>query len=402
MNKYINMLVFQMAFLQLTCQYGLLRGGLGAGKTFTICMWAVMKAIQHPGSAGLLAANSYKQLNKATLKTALTILSDLGIKYRHNKHEQIVYLENGSYWYLYSLENYDDLRGIEVSYAIVDELGYSHQLAWNTLIARVRATGYGPNQVRAASTPNGFNFMYELFAGPERHVSYQEVYADPRLNHHLPEGYLDSLQANYSPLYYKQEVLGQYVATKTGRMYYAFNRDQHVFDAEVPHLMRVPAAGGVDFNVHPLTANLGWLLNGYYTIREQVYLENSNTFELAETLKTSKINPKVLYPDAAGRQRKSSASQTDHDILRNEGFELRFHAKNPAVKDRINTVNWLFSRDRIKVHASCVDLIEDLEKMAWDTTDPMRGHSADGLGYWTHYETPMERIKPTNQQWSFG
>jgi hypothetical protein len=401
MIKNFFLLSFQMAFLSLTSRYGLIRGGLGAGKTFCICMWAIMRAIQYPGSPGLIAANSYKQLHKATLKTALGILTDLGIKFKHNKNEQVVYLENGSYWYLYSLENYDDLRGIEVAYAIVDELAYSHLLAWNTLIARVRTKGYGPNEIRAGSTPKGFNFMYDLFAGPDKSPQYQEVYANPRLNHHLPEGYLDGLKANYSPLYYKQEVLGEYVATNTGRQYYAFNKDVHVFDTEVPRLLSLPSAGGVDFNVHPLTANLGWLLNGSYTVREQIYLENSNTFALAESLLQSNLRPQILYPDAAGTQRKSSSTQTDHDILRNAGFELRFTAKNPPIKDRINTVNWLFANNKIRIHSSCKDLINDFDRLTWESDDLMMGHSADGFGYWAHFETPMPRLAESSQQWSF-
>ena len=47
-----------------------------------------------------------------------------------------------------------------------------------------------------------------------------------------------------------------------------------------------------------------------------------------------------IYPDASGENRKSNnASETDIAMLRKAGFKVYVNASNPAVKDRINSMN---------------------------------------------------------------
>ena len=390
MKKTYSLLPFQEEFIASESKFTALRGGLGAGKSFALCLWVIYRAVNYKGSKGVLCANSYSQLQRATLTTLFGLLDDIGIHYKYNKLEQMVYLENGSSIKAQSLEAYDDLRGAEYSYGAVDEAAYSSQAAWNVLAGRIRKKGYGPLQVKAATTPNGFNFFWDIFVGSA--TSYhREIYADPRLNFHLPEGYLESLESSYDPLTYRQEVLGEYVASTTGRKYYAFDRTKHVREFDHTGLVSagIPANAGNDFNVSPITSACGWLLNGTYHVSHEIFRHKSNTFELAEQLKLLPIDVRTCYPDASGNQRRTSAPRTDHQILRDAGFIVKSLRRNPAIKDRINTVNWLFSQDRIIIHPRCEQLIKDLEAATWDNKDPDVGHITDALGYWNYYETPM-------------
>jgi len=303
----------------------------------------------------------------------------------------MIYLENGSKAKAHSLEAYDDLRGMEAAWAIVDELAFSSIKAWNVLVGRIRLKGYGPLQIRAGSTPNGFNFVYDMFAGPLKTIYHEEVYADTRLNYHLPEGYLESLTASYDPLTYRQEVLGEYVASTAGRKYYAFDRNNNVtaFDHSRFVLAGLESSVGVDFNVNPATAAIGWLWNGTYYIVDEIFQENSNTFNQVKEINEAGYGTKIAYPDAAGKSRNSSSTKTDHEIIREGGLEVRAPRKNPPIKDRVNTANWLFSNNKVIIHPRCKNLIRDFEEEVWEKNPDEIGHVADGATYWMHYETPM-------------
>lgn len=390
MEKTYSLLPFQHDLIVSEAQFTALRGGLGAGKSFALCLWVILRAMNYPGARGVICANSYSQLQRATLTTLFTLLDEIGIVYKYNKLEQMVYLENGSAIKAQSLEAYDDLRGAEYSFAAVDEAAYSSQAAWNVLAGRIRRKGFGPLQIKAATTPNGFNFFWEIFVGSATEM-HQEIYADPRLNIHLPEGYLEALSASYDPLTYRQEVLGEYVATTTGRKYYAFDRQQHVQEFDYKKFVGAgfQANAGNDFNVSPITSVAGWLVNGTYYISHEVFKHKSNTFQLADELKSLPISVGTCYPDASGNQKRTSAPMTDHQILRDAGFTVKSLRRNPAIKDRINTINWLFSQGRIVVHPRCEHLIRDLETETWDNKDPEIGHITDALGYWCYYESPM-------------
>lgn len=386
----VKLLPYQWDFIKSDQKYVFLRGSLGSGKTWILCMWMLRRALEHPNSFGLLAANTFSQVQRATLTTLFRILDDYNIKYRHNKLDQMLYLENGAKIKVHSLEAYNDLRGIEFSHAGIDEVAFASQEAWNVVIGRIRLKHAGPLEVRCVSTPNGFNWLYDTFVGEAKTDLHTEIYGNAKLNYHLPEGYLESLKASYDPLTYRQEVLGEYVASTTGRKYYAFDRNKHVkaFDSDTFINAGLPASAGFDFNVNPATAAIGWLVNGTYYISHEVYRENSNTFEQVQEVVDSPCKVEVAYPDPAGKSRNSSSTTTDHDIIRSAGMEVRAPRKAPAIKNRINTANWLFANNRVIIHPRCQHLIKDFEKEVWDKNPPEIGHLADAATYWFFYCTP--------------
>jgi hypothetical protein len=399
----IKLLPYQYDFIKEDSKYVFLRGALGCGKTWILCLWMLKRAMDHPNSFGLLAANSFSQVQRATLTTMTRILDEAGIGWRHNKLDQMLYLENGAKIKIHSLEAYNDLRGIEFSHAGIDEVAFASQEAWNVVIGRIRLKRAGPLQVKCVSTPNGFNWLYDVFAGESKTRLHTEIYGDSRLNYHLPEGYLESLRASYDPLTYKQEVLGQYVASTSGRKYYAFDRNVHVkeFDSQRFANAGLPAAAGFDFNVNPATAAIGWLINGVYYIADEVFQENSNTYNQCKEVVEKPYGVQYAYPDAAGKSRHSSSTTTDHAILNNAGLEVKAPRKNPPVKNRVNTANWLFSKNKVIIHPRCKKLIRDFEEEVWEKNPAEIGHIADAATYWFFYETPCQtaRKDPSIIEW---
>ena len=112
-----------------------------------------------------------------------------------------------------------------------------------------------------------------------------------------------------------------------------------------------------------------------------------------------------VYGDATGDSRRSSASRTDWQMVREflgrhtDRFRASFEvpSSNPPVKDRTNCVNSMLrnqaGENRLFLHPRCRQLIRDLDQVHWnvdangnplteiDKSDPMRTHTSDALGY---------------------
>jgi len=113
----------------------------------------------------------------------------------------------------------------------------------------------------------------------------------------------------------------------------------------------------------------------------------------------------IVYPDAAGAQRKTSAGGvTDHIILKNSGFELKVGSINPSVKDRIAAVNSVCKSNdgvvKLSVEPSCKKTIECLRKQVYKegTRQPEKSgydHMNDALGYLINHLYPLrQNVKP--------
>jgi len=123
-----------------------------------------------------------------------------------------------------------------------------------------------------------------------------------------------------------------------GVVYYCFDRRANHTDAvirpgEVLHV-------GMDFNVGKMAAVT-------FVVRGGLPLAVDETMKVFDTpAMIEKLHEKypgfsvVVYPDASGDNRKTSkASESDISLLRKAGFTVRVDAANPAVRDRVNSVN---------------------------------------------------------------
>lgn len=402
----ISLLPYQMRFLKSRHKFVWLKAGLGSGKTFALAHYIIIRMLKNPETLGLIAANSYTQLHKSILTELFYQLECLGLSYTYNiLTKEVCLLDTGAKAMALSLEKYDQLRGIEFGWEAIDEGAYAREEAYNVAIGRLRCKRSHRLEIRIASTPDGFNFLYDRFASGgyisriETPIFHRDKYhelisASARDNFHLPDGYLDSLATQYDPLLYEQEVEGEFINTDQGKVYHAFDRTTCLeeFRGEV-----INRHAGSDFNVNPLTSVLASVIsNNSVHIYDEVWLEHSNTFELADKLTSIEYGMTVI-PDATGSARKTSASKTDHQILRDAGLIVKSKRKNPSVKDRHNNTNRWLSNGWLKISPKCTHLIEDLSKLTHDNTDPKLSHISDALGYLLWHINPLRRPQPKSE-----
>lgn len=194
--------------------------------------------------------------------------------------------------------------------------------------------------------------------------------------------------------------------TMSGRVYYPFDRHQHV-SPKVVFNPSLPIWVGVDFNIDPMSAAIIQpQTNGQLWIVDEIFLHNSNTEEMCEELERRYwryMKQITIYPDPAGGARQHARGESDLDIFRQKGFKrIKFRKKHPFVADRVNSVNrMLRSADgniRIMVGTGCRNVIESLEQTLYKAgsrdIDKAAGmeHITDALGYPVELEFPTRQI----------
>lgn len=365
----------------LTCEekFALFVGGIGTGKSITLAHFCVQQIIKHPHSNGLVVANTYKQLIDATVQKMCQIFDNLGIQYR-------LVLGTTKYFrigkkqkiYLYSLEVPDNIRGIEVGFIAADELAFSTAAAFKIILGRLRCPK-GSGKFRGFTSPNGFNWFYDL------HLRTKTFTMKTEDNPYNQEGYFESLLDQYggpTSALARQELFAEFVNQTSNSVYYNFKKE-HVCPV-IDDPMK-PVYIGLDFNV----GNMNYVVSQYdpkdgIKIIEAIQLSDhyANTFSVAEDIHRRYGSRAIIIPDSTAKARKTNAQAglTDIKILENYGLKI-MPFQNPMIKDRHNTVNLLFHKNRIRIDPKSKDLIADLNKLSTKDNEGKVSHLAVALGY---------------------
>jgi hypothetical protein len=292
-----------------------------------------------------------------------------------------------------SFENWQRIIGINAAWILTDEIDTVAPAiankAFPKILGRLRAGNV--RQFAAASTPEGFRWMWQTFASEDG-----KSRSDRRLikmrtqdNPYLPADFIERLEANYDPQLLKAYLGGEFVNLTTGQVYDRFNRAKHVTAIEAPSY-REPLRIGVDFNVGNMSAVIAYR-NGKTL---QVFDEISgahDTDALAQTIKARYPDHRIyMYPDASGGNRSTNASQTDIAILESYGMSNQSPRANPPVRDRVAAMQALMENGkgeiRLHIDHSCHKLIECLELQSYSERgepdkDGGYDHMNDAIGY---------------------
>jgi hypothetical protein len=263
-------------------------------------------------------------------------------------------------------------------------------------LARLRAGNV--QQFYAATTPEGYGWAFDTFdrnAGEDTAL----IRARTMDNPYLPDGFIDSLMANYPPQLIKSYLEGQWVNLNTGQVYDRFDRAKHVVNS-LPDVSREPLRVGVDFNVGNMSAVIGVRIGNSLLVIDEISGAH-DTDALASEIKRRYPDRRIyVYPDASGGNRSTNASRTDIQILESHGFSNQSGKANPPVRDRVLNMQTLLENGkgevRFKVSETCKRLIECLELQSYDdkgNPDKQAGfdHLCDAVTYLAFWEFSVGR-----------
>ncbi len=393
----VSLLPFQRDVLTSPIKFVWACWGLGTGKTWTLAHYAIGRMLSNPQTTGLIGAPQWTTVRDTILPQLTRELDALGLRWDYNNYTNLFTLHaTGAQVKMFSMENYEMLRGIEIGWFCLEEACLVKEEGYNVLIGRLRCPKSHRLEGRCFSTPRGFDHMQARYCAdgerytPKHWLSHATSYDNP----HLPEGYVEDMISGYDARQAQQEIFAEFISAADGNVYHAFDRTEHV--------RPVSRAGrkiwvGMDFNVNPMTAVLAEVRTGTVYVFDEVYLKNSNTFAMCEEIHKRYPHDEIwIVPDATGRARKTSATQSDHEILRQAGFNVQTTKRNPAIEDRFNTVNGRLTEGRIEIDPKCAMLVRDLERVTHESNPDYLTHISDALGYlaWRIYPIKRQR-KPS-------
>lgn len=372
-------------------------GGYGAGKSEALVVRLLLLKFRHPRlDVGYFAPN-FDLIRLIAWPRFEEKLDAWKIRYRLNRSEKVMRLVTGGQIIFRSMEVPDRIVGFQIADAGVDELDTLREdharKAWDRIIARCRQRKPDgtPNTAAVATTPEGFRLVYCLWQR-DRRQGYRLFRAPTRSNPFLPQGYVEQLRSTYSPQLLDAYLEGRFVNLTSGTVYPDFCRRANHTDAELAPGEAVHA--GVDFNVYNCTAAIAAIRDGRPLILDEL-TGLRDTPALARLLKEryrDRGHQVTVYPDASGQGHKTvNASLSDLQILKDHGLTVVVNPTNPAVKDRVASVNASIcngeARRGLMINTRrCPVLTECLEQQVYDRhgePDKAAGkdHAPDALGY---------------------
>ena len=372
------------------------------GKTY-LCMHEMAKAARHPNAKVFYVAPTYKMCKQI-------IWDDLKEKFircnwvkKINESDLTITLVNGSRIYLRSADNPSNLRGVSMTALIIDEGAMIDQRMWTEVCRPALSDQKGGAMF--ITTPAGKNsWIYELWQGAHTQDNWSAFQYTTLQGGNVDEDEIEAARNELDERSFRQEYEASF-ESYAGQIYYNFDTGIHIAHQDKELKKNEILHVGCDFNVSPICANISRVNGNEISVIDEITMQGSNTFELAEELLNRYPNNKIwVYPDASGTQRKTSSNTSDHHILRNAGFILKVKNINPPVKDRIAAVNAsLKSVDgsvKIQIDPKCKQLIKCISGQTYKegTQIPDKSnnldHAMDAFGYKIHWINPIRRDKP--------
>ena len=373
--------------------------GYGAGKTRALCAKAVMMAAANQGFIGAVMEPTGPLIRDIWQTDFDNFLDDYSIPHTFRASplpEYILHLPGGDTKILCrSFENWSRIIGLNLAWVLADEIDTVTPTiaskAFPKILGRLRSGNV--RQFGAASTPEGFRWMWQTFASDDA-----KARGDRRLirmrtadNPHLPPDFIERLQANYDPSLLQAYLNGEFVNLTTGQVYDRFSREHHVtpcsWDPDETILV------GIDFNVGNTNAVCAVRRGRELHIFDEVAAAH-DTDALGQELRRRYGRARILgYPDASGANRSTNSSRSDIAILESYDISNMAPSANPPIRDRVAAVQALLENGngerRLFVDPRCRKAIECLELQSYNERgepdkDAGYDHMNDALGYLVH------------------
>jgi hypothetical protein len=242
-------------------------------------------------------------------------------------------------------------------------------------------------------------FCYEKWGdGQYIDQGYHYIKAGTATNKFLSPGYIEQITKNYDPIMVESFIGGGWVNFTKNKVYHFFNRELHSTERvinESDNLLHV----GIDFNIGGCVA-VTFLIEGNNAIAVDEFVSHDTRDMVNNFVARYPGKTLLIYPDSTGKARKTNSSQSDIDIITDSGLQCLYHSTNPEVRDRINSVNGLFSHNRLMINTDkCPNYTNALESQGYTKAgDPEKWdkHPAiddwvDSSGYFIAYKFPIRQ-----------
>ena len=383
-------------------KYPAIVGGLGSGKSKGGTMRLVLKMLKDPGASGAYYMPTYDLIKLRAMPGVEQDLEQLGIAYRVNKVDYTIHAYGYGDIIFRSYDRPERIIAYETAHSIVDEIDTLHKdkasLVWRKITERNRQKRPTVNTIGAVTTPDqGYNgFVYSKW-GKDAQEGYELIKAPTASNPYLPDDYIEQIRSNYDSVLAELYLNGEFVSLNANKVYHFFSRAKHHTNREITYkdtFLHV----GLDFNIGGTCATV-WIIENNQPKAVDEFVSH-DTYDFINNLVRYNGKKIIVYPDASGRSGSTNATLSDIGLIESAGYQVDAPLANPAVRDRINAMNAMFSHDRIMINTDkCPQLTHALESQGYNVKgDPEKYHThpaiddwLDGSGYFINRKYPVTK-----------
>tara|TARA_X000001388_G_scaffold75368_2_gene70008 strand:+ start:145 stop:1344 length:1200 start_codon:yes stop_codon:yes gene_type:complete len=370
------------------------------GKSHLSLIWLLSKEIQS-GERRWIITPTYRQGKATTWKLMRQVFRDY--KCQINESELAIKLPNDAEIAIKGAEQENNLRGAGIQMAVLEEYSYIKPRVWEEIIYPMLTTTDG--DALFIGTPNGYDHLYDAYLrGQSDNPDWKSWQYTTLDGGYVPEEEIKKAKSMMDERAFKTEFMASFETTGN-RAAYNFDRSIHVKKAKQ---LSSNLFFGMDFNILG-SACLGCeYSDGVVHWFDEIRIPNSNTELMAIEMK--KIAPNIpVYPDATGSARSTTSHRSDHQILKDHGFQVISKKANPPVTDRLNALNRILrdanGKVRMTIDPKCTNLIKDLEQTQRtndnriDKRDERLSHFLDACSYYIAHKHSLVKRVPVSVEW---
>lgn len=363
-----------------------LEGSVRSGKTFSsLIMWALWLATRPADGKYLMVGRTLTTLKRNCLEPLQGLLGEGNMRVSVPAKRAEIFGRNVDLEGAANALSENKIRGVTLSGAYVDEMTLVPEDFFTMLLSRLSTEGAKLFGTTNPDSPRHWlkvNFLDK----PGLDIYRIKFLLDD--NTTLPKDYIENLKREYTGVFYRRFILGDWVAAE-GAIYPMFDVRKHVSD-NVPNLRMHWI--GCDYGHTNPTAFLRlaagddgriWVIDEYYHMADKSGAKSPKQYARdmrAFAAKGPSPDTVVIDPAAEGFILQ----------LREDAQELRIRRADNAVLEGIQLVSSAIDAGVLMIHPRCKHLIDELQGYSWDSKAQERGedkpvktndHACDALRY---------------------
>lgn len=330
----------------------LFRAGWGTGKTTCGAFVAFRLLMLNPGIRGLVVSHKNKHCKLVLIPKIIEFLEQAGVFLHHHKTDRVItcIVEGMQTQIVYgSADLPDSLDGLDVGWAVGDELRHWPEESFSIFTSRVRDKKARWPATVCLSTPDSNWFRLKFENNPQVIETVASTYANAD---NIQPNYISDIKASYTDALVKQFIYAEWGGGE-GVAFPEFDRTIHV----QPDLLERDSRGAalvdvcMDFggkHAAVFMQHFDWCprhetVNCFHAVHElmphDITVEEFG-FSVLRELTKHNMKMRYCYPDKAGSYKNYQSGQKDIDILKAVGFpsdRIRY-TSDPTVIDIENGV----------------------------------------------------------------
>ena len=364
----------------------ILEGSVRSGKTFSsLIMWALWLATRPADGKYLMVGRTLTTLKRNCLEPLQALLGEDNMHMSIPAKRAEIFGRNVDLEGAANALSENKIRGVTLSGAYVDELTLLPEDFFTMLLSRLSTEGAKLFGTTNPDSPRHW-LKVNFIDKPGLDIYRIKFLLDD--NTTLPPDYIENLKREYTGVFYRRFILGDWVAAE-GAIYPMFDLSKHVSDKPPKlHMHWIAADIGHTNPTAFLRLAAGddgriWVIDEYYHMADKSgakspkqYARDMQTF----ALKGPSPDAVIIDPAAEGFILQ----------LREDAPSLRIKRADNAVLEGIQLVSSAIDAGVLMIHPRCKHLIDELQGYAWDAKAQQRGedkpvktndHACDALRY---------------------